>query len=346
MPIPLPNLDDRTYAELMTEARARIPALFPQWTNHNSTDPGIVLAELLAWLTEMALYRLNEVPSANLLAFLELLNGPGRSLPGVDGPILDPRVLEGATHATIVGLRERYRAVTREDFEQLALVQWPQTPEAQSLGDAARIQRARCVARRNLEQENPDARAAPAPGHVSLVIVPPGPSATPAPAPELCRLLWSFLDARRLLTVRHHVVGPSYVSVSIGAGLFLHDDAEPAPALRAARDVLSDFFHPLKGGADRAGWPFGRAVYISEIYALLDQLALVDYVDGLTVDAPGAAGRLQLEGEEVVGVSLDEHELVTIDLSQLMAIDVYGNQYGLDGDQLTPAGHREVVDER
>src|SRR5215212_957024 len=75
MPIPLPNLDDRTYAELTAEARALIPGLHPGWTNHNPTDPGIVLVELLAWLTEMLLFQVNEIPAAADEKFLQLLNG-------------------------------------------------------------------------------------------------------------------------------------------------------------------------------------------------------------------------------------------------------------------------------
>jgi predicted phage baseplate assembly protein len=76
MPINLPNLDDRSYADLVGQARAMIPKLCPEWTDHNPTDPGIVLIELLAWLAEMVLYRVNAVPDRNALAFLRLLNGP------------------------------------------------------------------------------------------------------------------------------------------------------------------------------------------------------------------------------------------------------------------------------
>ena len=52
MAIELPNLDDHTYAELVDEARASIPVLYPAWTDHNPSDPGMTLVELLAWLAE------------------------------------------------------------------------------------------------------------------------------------------------------------------------------------------------------------------------------------------------------------------------------------------------------
>src|SRR5215831_11799631 len=102
MPIPLPNLDDRVYDDLMAEARTLIPALYPKWTNHNPSDPGIMLVELLAWLVEMLLYQLNEIPEASTAAFLELLNGSQWSRPS-------DRDLESLVHETVLGLRERYR---------------------------------------------------------------------------------------------------------------------------------------------------------------------------------------------------------------------------------------------
>lgn len=71
--IPSPNLDDRTFEDLVEEAKRLIPQYCPEWTNFNPSDPGITLIELFAWMTEMMLYRLNKVPDKNYLAFLELM---------------------------------------------------------------------------------------------------------------------------------------------------------------------------------------------------------------------------------------------------------------------------------
>ncbi|MCL4298014.1 MAG: type VI secretion system baseplate subunit TssF [Anaerolineae bacterium] len=76
MPIPLLNLDNRTYADLVEEMRALIPRYASDnWTNHNVSDPGITLLELFAWLTEALIYRLNRIPEASQARLLELL-GP------------------------------------------------------------------------------------------------------------------------------------------------------------------------------------------------------------------------------------------------------------------------------
>lgn len=71
--IPKNNLDDRTFDDIVAEAIRLIPRYCPEWTNHNSSDPGITLVELFAWMTEMVLYRLNQVPENIYLSLLELM---------------------------------------------------------------------------------------------------------------------------------------------------------------------------------------------------------------------------------------------------------------------------------
>ncbi|MBK7616983.1 MAG: baseplate J/gp47 family protein [Burkholderiales bacterium] len=68
-----PNLDDRTWRDLVADARALIPTYAPQWTDHNPSDVGMTLIELFAFLVEGLTYRLNRVPDKNYIAFLNLL---------------------------------------------------------------------------------------------------------------------------------------------------------------------------------------------------------------------------------------------------------------------------------
>jgi predicted phage baseplate assembly protein len=71
--LPKPNLDDRTFKDLVEECILRIPRYCPEWTNYNPSDPGITLIELFAWLTDQMLLRFNQVPLRNYVTFLELL---------------------------------------------------------------------------------------------------------------------------------------------------------------------------------------------------------------------------------------------------------------------------------
>lgn len=73
MPIPIPNLDDRSFQDLVDELVARIPAHTPEWTNPAPGDPGRTLIELFAWLADTLLYRVNLIPERQRLAFLRLL---------------------------------------------------------------------------------------------------------------------------------------------------------------------------------------------------------------------------------------------------------------------------------
>ena len=71
--LPAIELDDRRFQDLVSEARTRIGQACPEWTEHNVSDPGIMLIELFAWMTELTIYRLNRIPDKLHVALLELL---------------------------------------------------------------------------------------------------------------------------------------------------------------------------------------------------------------------------------------------------------------------------------
>jgi hypothetical protein len=260
MPLPLPRLDDYRYEELVAEAIARIPMLAPEWTDHNPSEAGITLIELLAWLTELVLYRVDQIPDANYQTFLRLLNNSQDV----------SEDLEVAVRDTIKQLREPYRAVTARDYEELAIHTWKR--------DGTQIARAHCLPRRNLEAPNPQERFADAPGHVSLVVVPQSSSPTPRAAPEILADLYEFFKERRTLTTRHHVVNPDYVSFSIEANVEYYESALPRNVQNRVATQLKAFFSPLTGGEDGKGWAFGRHVFLGEIFQLIDHAEGIDYV--------------------------------------------------------------------
>ncbi len=68
-----PNLDDRTFQDLVDEAKRLIPRFCPEWTDHNVSDPGVALIELFAWMTESMIYRLNRVPEKTHITFLDMI---------------------------------------------------------------------------------------------------------------------------------------------------------------------------------------------------------------------------------------------------------------------------------
>jgi predicted phage baseplate assembly protein len=68
-----PRLDDRSFQDLVDDAKRFIQERCPDWTDHNVSDPGITLIEAFAWMTDLLVYRLNRVPDRLYVKFLDLL---------------------------------------------------------------------------------------------------------------------------------------------------------------------------------------------------------------------------------------------------------------------------------
>lgn len=73
MPILPPNLDDRSFADLVKESRRLIERECPAWTDLSASDPGLTLLEAFAYLTEQMIYRLNRLPEKAYIEFLRLI---------------------------------------------------------------------------------------------------------------------------------------------------------------------------------------------------------------------------------------------------------------------------------
>ncbi|GAB91908.1 putative baseplate assembly protein [Gordonia rhizosphera] len=71
--LPAPDLDDRHFQNLVDDARRLVRERFPEWSDHNISDPGITLIEAVATMVDQLIYRLNRVPERNYLKFLDLL---------------------------------------------------------------------------------------------------------------------------------------------------------------------------------------------------------------------------------------------------------------------------------
>jgi predicted phage baseplate assembly protein len=113
-----PNLDDRTFQDIVDEAKRLIPRYCPEWTNHNLSDPGIALIELFAWMSEMIMFRLNQVPDRLYTKFLELVGiepfGPSVARAELtfwlstvlDTPVVVPAGTEVATASVLSGAEQ------------------------------------------------------------------------------------------------------------------------------------------------------------------------------------------------------------------------------------------------
>jgi hypothetical protein len=294
MSLPLPRLDDRTYAQLVQEGVALIPRYAPGWTNHNASDPGITLVELFAFLTESYLYRVDRVTDRARLAFLRLLVGHADDLG--EGADLDAAVRRAAAES-----RDPFRAVSAADYERVA---W------QALGDIGdrAIANVHVYPRRDLTVA-PEARR-DRPGHVSVLLV-PADARIPDGQLDACTMaVVRALEPRRLLTTRVHVVGPRYVDatvhveVSVRAG---HPDARAVDRIQAE---LLGFFDARSGGPDGTGWPIGRSVYAFDLHRPLRRLDEVARVRAVRFDLADPLRLQRADSGEVVGVRVPEDGLL------------------------------------
>jgi predicted phage baseplate assembly protein len=166
-------------------------------------------------------------------------------------------------------IKARNRAVTLEDFALLA----KETPGALVARAAAHIAAPsqeelpsllKVAAR---PSAGPPKRYMPANTGLAIyvVIVPQSEDAKPVPSEATKHLVCRYLDERRLITTQVLVQGPQYHDIDVVLDVRARDDADLKEVKNAIDTRLSDYFHPLRGGEDSKGWPFGRDVYHSEL---------------------------------------------------------------------------------
>lgn len=297
MPIPLPNLDDRAFDDLVAEGQRLIPGLAPSWTDHNPSDPGIAFIELFAYVTEMLLYRADRVGEANKQAFVKLLRG--------DPSWTFRKPVDEEIRDAVLELRRETRAVSARDFETLALsFHSPDFP----VGPVAR---AFCLSRCNADAQPRDFKAE---AHVSVFIVPNPRFAAPDAAAKLTAALLADLIPRCLLTTRPHVALPNEVEITVHLEIHVFADQIETTIRARVLAELERYFSKLVGGPDHTGWPFGQAVLISELYALLDTIEGVDYIapDGVNQPIQSMPNNREEWGarNSFIGINLKPDELV------------------------------------
>ena len=71
----LPSLHDKRFPDFLQQLLERIPAISPGWTNYNPSDPGIAILELLSWIADATLYKIDQIPHNVYQRFLYLVIG-------------------------------------------------------------------------------------------------------------------------------------------------------------------------------------------------------------------------------------------------------------------------------
>jgi predicted phage baseplate assembly protein len=204
--------------------------------------------------------------------------GTLRRVDGVAATVLQPQDATGGAWAESLGqaqgrlldrLAAPQRGVTGADLEALA-----------TAIPGLAVHRARAVPERH-----PGYPGLTVPGAVSLVVLTANGTASAA----VIRTVQSRLEPRRPLGCELHVTGPGWRPVSVHATLHAARGAAAGLAGRA-QAALDAFFHPITGGPEGGGWPFGRDVHRTEVAAVLADVPGVDRISDLDLfDGDGSA---------------------------------------------------------
>jgi predicted phage baseplate assembly protein len=162
-------------------------------------------------------------------------------------------------------LRHRGSALAAADFEALALQASP----------GVAITRCLPTTTQNL---------LPVPGWVTLILVPHSLDPQPEPSYELKQEVAAYIALRAPSVIdsgRITVIPPNYLPVGVSANVAAQQIDQSGIVKTAVIAALNQFFHPLYGGPDGRGWPFGRDVYLSDVAKLLEAVDGVDYVQHL-----------------------------------------------------------------
>jgi predicted phage baseplate assembly protein len=181
----------------------------------------------------------------------------------------DAETLEDAKVRGPMLLRARGRAVTAEDFVQLARDVAP---------EAARVH---CAASREGDE-----------GEGVLVLVVPHVAGDHvgrvrhedlAPEEGMLQRIAEALDKCRLVGTRVLVVPPHYTGLTVVADVHARERFDADEVHDDVLRALYGFLDPLTGGPDGTGWPFGRSVQSHEVHAALARIPGVDMAQEVSV---------------------------------------------------------------
>jgi len=177
----------------------------------------------------------------------------------------DEESLDDAKARAPQALRSRDRAVTKSDFEYLAM-------------QAGNVARAFAI-----PLSHPSFPGVQVPGVVTVIVVPASSDPNPLPSDGTLRTVCAYLNVRRVLTTELYVVPPSYQKVSVHAEVVAENSADLAEVTNAVEASLTQYFHPLTGGEDGLGWPFGGTIFFSRLYHRILEISGVDRVEKVLI---------------------------------------------------------------
>jgi predicted phage baseplate assembly protein len=128
------------------------------------------------------------------------------------------------------------------------------------------------------------------------------------PEDETLERVTRYLDERRVVGTRVVVEPPTYQGVTVVAQVRARARARRSAVEQAGIRALYHYYHPIIGGPDGTGWPFGRPIHVGEVYAVLQRIEGVEYIEQARLyGTDPITGR---RGEAVDRLEIDPNSLV------------------------------------
>ena len=130
------------------------------------------------------------------------------------------------------------------------------------------------------------------------------------------RRIGDYLDEHRLLTAQLTVRPPDYKRVSVTVELQARAEADPRRVEHDVAANLEALLNPFVGGIDGNGWPFGRDLYLSDLYACVQRTEGVEFIKELSMSWLDRRNRPHAEDKKI---ELLEHEVIVSDKHKVTA---------------------------
>jgi predicted phage baseplate assembly protein len=176
----------------------------------------------------------------------------------------DEETVADASDRAPAVLRTQYRAVTAQDFADLAR----QTPGTHIVrAYALPLHHPTLSVTRAPGVPGSPTRGptdVPFPGVVTVLVIPYSTEFKPVPTQATLQLVANYLDTCRLITTEVYVKGPDYRKVEIQVSVIADPRTPLAVVSQALNARLLAYFNPVTGGEEQTGWDFGYPIYTYE----------------------------------------------------------------------------------
>lgn len=241
---------DTDFDSLVIKVKDMLPTLYPQWTDHNISDIGITFSELFAFVADTFNYQLSHISKKNLHTFLRLINSGN-----VD-------FIDSYFSSIIQNNRQEVRGVITRDYEMLAM-------------NVPGVKKVFCIIG--------DVKKEVIGGGdiVYLIVIPERDSYDEhsiVTTEELKSEIENAINPVRMLGVTLKVipVKPIVIPIQIKVNLLQNPILDDVGMQKIKDEIINKLlmtFDPI------TQWEIGKDVLFSHLYAIIDQIAGVNYVE-------------------------------------------------------------------